>query len=110
MGTIKLWEGVRNWGGVTDFVEREYEGELVGIWKPDGGDEHFVYLLDDGRVIVYMYNERSANIYEHTDLDDAADVGFDEVLYLMDVVSNHKLIETWRKTFPFRSAVDFLLE
>ena len=106
----RIWEGVRNWNGKDDFVWREFEGELVGVWKPDGGDEHFVYLLDDGRVIVYMYNDRSANIYEHNDLDEAAEAGFDEALYIMDVKGRHKLIEKWRKTFPFRSAVDFLLE
>jgi hypothetical protein len=100
---IRLWEGVKNRDGVDDFVWREFESELVGIWKPDGGeDEYFVYLLDDGRVIVYMYNEHSANIYEHNDLDEAADAGFDDVLYLMDVKGSHKLIEKWRKTFPYR--------
>jgi hypothetical protein len=111
MSAIRLWEGVRDWDGIDDFVWREFEGELAGVWKPDGGeDEYFVYLLDDNRVVVYMHNEKSANVYEHSSLDDAADAGFDDVLYLMNVVSNHKSIEMWRKTFPFRSAVDFLLQ
>jgi len=103
MGTIRIWEGVKGWNGVNSFVEREYEGQLLGTWKPDDcEDEYYVYLLDDNRILIYIHNEKSANIHEFNDLDDAANAGADEVLYMMSVVSNHKLIERWRKTFPYR--------
>jgi len=103
MSTFRIWEGVKDWNGLDDFVERVYVGDLVGTWKPDGcEDEYFVYILDDNRVIIHIYNEHSANIHEFGSLDEAADAGADEVLYMMSVVSNHKLIEKWRKTFPYR--------
>jgi len=104
MAAIRIWEGVRGWNGhIDDYVWREFEGELAGVWKPnDRDDEYYVYLLDDNRVVVYIHNEKSANIHEFDSLDDAADAGADEVLYLMDVKGCHKTIEKWRKTFPYR--------
>jgi len=109
MALIRIWEGVRGWNGyLDDYVWHEFEGELVGIWKPaDYGDNTcYTYLLEDNTVVFYIHNEKNANVYKYDSLDEAAEAGFDDVLYLMNVVSNHDVIKKWRKTFPYRHDFD----
>jgi len=111
MKTWQIWEGTKSWTGGNDYEVYEFEGVQLGVWKvpseylePYSDVSYYVYQTEGGCVIIQVVEKENrlggsthSAIFEFNTLDEAANDGYDEVLYNMNVTGNGDLVKEWRE-------------